>query len=313
VLITLSFFLRDFFQTHSLTPFIIFGIGMPIYLLMSINRGILQGLGNYKKLAISYQVEMWVRLILSVALVSVGLGVNGVALGLTGSLIATLLVTAYRIPTVEKQDFDTQAIKRFLAMILLYEFSQILINNSDTILVKHYFPPHEAGLYAALALIGRIVYFGTWTIVTLLFPTVIKLEKEGKNHLPLFMGGLGVVALMATGIIGACYWFPDWIVLGLFGKAYLSITVYLWYYALATALFACANVFVYYNLSLERRFPVWLTLVGGCSQVALLALFHDNFMQVINLQIYVMLALFGAMVCYQITVTKISIATSLQG
>ena len=296
LVLILSVFWQDFFQTSSYLPFIIFGLGLPVYLLMSVNRGVLQGLLNYKKLAFSYQYEMWVRFFVSIALVYAGYRVNGVALGLTLSLLITWWFSrvSFSKPT-EANSIDYKDITKFLLTILAYECSQILINNSDIILVKHFYQPYEAGLYAALALVGRIVYFGTWTVVTMLFPIVIKLEKEGKSHTKYFFGGLGLVALMATLIVGFCYFFPDFMVSILFGKEYLSIAPLLWQYAIATALFACSNVFVYYHLSLDHHQPVWITIIAGIAQIVFISIYHQNFEQVIFVQILLMSALFITM------------------
>lgn len=304
LLISLSIFWKDFFQMSSPTIFIIFGIGMPFYLLMSVNRGILQGKTNYRRLAITYQAEMWTRLILSIVLIKMGYGVNGVAWGLTLSIIATWLVSNSTIIKEQKMIFDNKKIIHFFFVVLAYECSQILINNSDTVLVKHFFTPTDAGLYAALALIGRIVYFGTWTVVTLLFPIVIKLEKEGKDHTKYFWGGLGFVGGIAGIIIIACYIMPELMVNILFGEKYLSIAPLLWLYALATALFALVNVFVYYNMSLDRRLPVWLTIIGGILQILLIYAFHNTFEQVIQIQVYLMSGLLMTMILYQFLVKR---------
>ena len=304
LLISLSIFWKDFFQMRSSLLFIIFGVGMPFYLLMSVNRGVLQGQNNYRKLAITFQIEMWTRLILSIVLVKMGYGVNGVAWGLTLSIFASWFVSN---PSIEKFitiPFSNQKIISFFFIVLIYECSQILINNSDTILVKHFFSPTDAGLYAALALIGRIVYFGTWTVVTMLFPLVIKLEKEGKDHAKYFLGGLCVVGGIAGVIIIACYVMPELIVNILFGEKYISIAPLLWLYALATALFALVNVFVYYNMSLDRRLPVWLTIAGGVLQILLIYAFHHTFEQVIQIQIYLMSGLLLTMIFYQFFVKK---------
>jgi O-antigen/teichoic acid export membrane protein len=304
LLISLSIFWKDFFQMSSPIIFIIFGIGMPFYLLMSVNRGILQGKTNYRKLAITYQAEMWTRLILSIVLIKMGYGVNGVAWGLTLSIVATWLVSNSTIIKEQKMIFENKKIIQFFIVVLTYECSQILINNSDTVLVKHFFTPTDAGLYAALALIGRIVYFGTWTVVTLLFPIVIKLEKEGKDHTKYFWGGLGFVGGIAGIIIIACYIMPELMVNILFGEKYLSIAPLLWLYALATALFALVNVFVYYNMSLDRRLPVWLTIIGGILQILLIYAFHNTFEQVIQIQVYLMSGLLLTMILYQFLVKK---------
>ena len=55
-----------------------------------------------------------------------------------------------------------------MGLTACYELTQIIINNSDILLVKHYFDMLDAGLYASLALIGRVVYFVAWMFVMLL-------------------------------------------------------------------------------------------------------------------------------------------------
>jgi O-antigen/teichoic acid export membrane protein len=310
LLIGLSIIWKDFFQMRSASIFVIFGVGMPFYLLMSVNRGILQGQTNYRKLAVTFQVEMWTRLILSIILVKMGYGVIGVAWGLTLSIFVCWVVSSPTLEKFAKIPFDNKKVINFFLVVLLYECSQILINNSDTVLVKHFFKPTDAGLYAALALIGRIVYFGTWTVVTMLFPLVIKLEKEGKNHTKYFFGGLCIVGGIATIIIVACYIMPELMVNILFGEKYISIAPLLWLYALATALFALVNVFVYYNMSLDRRLPIWFTIMGGILQILLIYAFHSSFQQVIQIQIYLMSVLLLIMIFYQFFFIKKHISTS---
>ncbi|HTI92120.1 MAG TPA: hypothetical protein VL727_16110 [Puia sp.] len=284
VFIILPVSLQHFFRTSTWRFFPVFGLGMPLYLIMSINRGILQGRQSYGRLALTYHVEMWCRLGLSFAAVRLGLGTTGIAAAITLSLLVTFLISDTHLRTVRGPIEKHREILQFLVIILIYECSQIMINNSDTMLVKHFFPPVQAGLYAALALIGRIVYFGTWTVVTLLFPLVIRLEKEGKPHLPYFFVGLGIVAALASLIITAAYLFPVWTVQLLFGGEYLGISPYLWKYALATSLFTCANVFVYYNISLGRNLPALVMVVAGLLQIGLIWVWHASFDQVIGIQ-----------------------------
>lgn len=297
--VVLSYAGQTFFNTSSPWLFPLFGLGMPLYLMMSVNRGILQGQERYVRLAMTYQAEMWVRLVMSIMAVQIGWGVPGVAGAITLSLLLALAVSAKAFPRLPAGPGPMWPVLKFLVFIMLYECSQILINNSDTLLVKHFFDPTSAGLYAALALIGRIVYFGTWTVVTLLFPTVIKLEKEGKPHTGYFLAGLGLVALIAVVIIAVAYLYPEWLIGLLFGPAYLPIAPLLWRYAVATALFACANVFVYYNISLERRLPVWVMIGGGLLQIILIWFIHDSFLQIIQIQILLMLLVMVVMVVLQ--------------
>jgi len=46
----------------------------------------------------------------------------------------------------------------------VFFIGQVVINNIDILLVKHFFDPQSAGLYAAVALVGRLLYslHGKW-------------------------------------------------------------------------------------------------------------------------------------------------------
>jgi O-antigen/teichoic acid export membrane protein len=298
---------KEYFRLDSIVPYLIFAASMPVYLLMSVNRGFLQGKLSYRALAATYQTEMWVRLVFTILFVYLGFRVNGVALALLLSLIATWGVSRYLSkPKPDLVVIDKDQILTFFKIVLVYEFSQILINNSDIVLVKHFFEPSEAGLYSALALVGRIVYFGTWTVVTLLFPIVIKHEKEGKSTLPLFFGGLGVVMTIAGAITIFCYLYPQLVMSLLFGSEYLSIAPLLWKYAIATSLFAGSNVFVYYHMSLDRHLPIYLSIGFGLLQILCLYFYHATFEQVILIQIELMSALMVLMILYQISYKRLS-------
>ena len=74
----------------------------------------------------------------------------------------------------------------------------------------------------------------------------------------------------------------------LFGAAYTSIAPLLWLYAIATSLFALANVFIVYRLSLGQSLDSIIAVAAGVAQVVLLALFHSSLTQIVFLQIGLM-------------------------
>ena len=53
---------------------------------------------------------------------------------------------------------------------IVFFVGQVIINNFDIVLVKHFFPAAEAGLYAAVALVGRVVNMFAWSVVSTMFP-----------------------------------------------------------------------------------------------------------------------------------------------
>ncbi len=286
---------QQFFHTVSPWPFVILSVGLPFYFVQGVDRGVLQGQTRFGRLAVSYQAEMWVRLVTAVAFVAIGWSVSGAVGGITLSFLATWLVARSAgkgLPIAQALDrLDQKAVMLFAGPVIVAHISQILINNSDILVVKRFFEAEEAGLYAALALIGRIVFFATWSVVTVLFPIVAQKHKKGEPHRHLLYISMGLVAAVSGGILIATVLFPEFIVNILFGAAYLSVAPLLWRYALATSIYALANVVITYRLSIGDGAGSVIAVIGGAAQVVLLWLFHTTLLQVVMVQI----GLMGAM------------------
>lgn len=307
-------FIQSYLQFESVVPLIILFASIPFYIEMSINRGYLQGVQSFKKMAASYVVEMVARLIVTFVLLYavfylMGVGASeSIAIGFACSFIASWWVSRTKFDSLE-EGFNSDTISamiKFITIIMFYEFSQILINNSDVILVKHFFDNEQSGMYSALALIGRVVFFATWTIVTLLFPKVIEREKKGLKHADLFWKSLAIVSSVGVLIIGACYFMDELIIQLLYGSAYMEVAPYLYLYAIATTLFACANVFAYYFMSLSKYIPVLISIVVGILQLVSIYFFHGSLLEVIWVQIYLMLLLFISMSFYYLFVNFVA-------
>lgn len=303
MLLGVSPLLSQFFNFRSPYSLVVLFVGVPFYFLMSISRGHFQGGKRFYKLAWTYLIEMVVRVGVTILLLNLfsseGLETEIVAAGFLVSFFMTHIAsrTAYKNLPVSKESL--QPILKFLGIIALYELSQILINNSDVILVKHYFEAKEAGLYAAMALLGRAVFFATWTVVTIMFPKVIELEKQGLPHQRLFLLSLAVVGGLSLTMVLGSYMYGEVVMQLAFGSAYADVADRLWVYALLTSLFACANVFVYYNLSLEKYYPVVISLVVGGLQVVMLYFFHSSITQVLYVQLGLVSYMLIGMMVYQ--------------
>ena len=298
LILMLSDFMQQLFRTSSSGMFFIFGLGIPVYFAMCINRGFLQGRQQFGSLSLTYQTEMWSRLLITLLLLFI-LPWNPAIIVATGIVISFL----FGIIPFRKKDYQPAKrlqldaatwakAKTFLLLTAGYELTQILINNSDVLLVKHYFGAEEAGLYASIALIGRVVYFVAWMFVMLLLPDVLQKRKQGLDTRPVLIKYITYIGVFSGAIVLGCYLFPELIISLMFGEAYLPAAGLLWRYALATALFALSNIFAYYFLSLDRYTPVMLSGILGISQILLILLFHSSLSLVISVQILAMLALF---------------------
>lgn len=297
-------YLQVLFHTENHWMFVVFAIFMPLYFIMSVNRGRFQGRQEFGKLATTYQTEMWSRLLLtfvflwmlpfhSAILIALGIGVSFVF-----GLIPSDLKEVNILSKTKMDKVDFKQVWIFIGLTAGYELTQIIINNSDILLVKHYFNDTDAGLYSSLALIGRVVYFVAWMFVMLLMPTVIQKRKDGEATAPILFKYVLFISVLSASIIGVCFLMPEFIIQVMFGDAYLSVAGLLWQYALATSLFAIANIFAYYFLSLDHYAPVILSGILGLSQVLLIVFFHDSLAAVVQVQILAMILLLVAQLVF---------------
>jgi O-antigen/teichoic acid export membrane protein len=296
--------LASMFQLKHDYVFYLFAAGIPIYFIMSVSRGLHQGKQQFIELSRSYLFEMLGRL--SVTFVLIGFQLVeptlAVALGILISFVFGLYPNQFTRNSVWSRSTlnksESKAIVHFLLITAFYEGTQIVINNSDILIVKHYFDHLEAGLYASLALIGRVVYFVIWMLIMILLPKVIQAKKDGGNPQKILKSYIKFIIVLTTSLISLCYLFPETIITLLFGDAYISLGYLLYQYALATSLFALANLFVYYFLSLSSYKPVIMAMVFGLSQVVFLILFHKTLEQVVQIQIALMAGLLTVTLSY---------------
>ena len=290
--------LQQIFHTQTSSMFWIFALGLPLYFLMSVNRGLYQGKDVLNKLSLTYQSEMISRLVITIGVVLLIPAIPSsiaIAIGIVISFIFGLfpfqkkIVKSSRV--VAERLVETKSIIIFFGLTAFYELTQIIINNSDIILVKHYFDNEQAGLYASLALIGRVVYFVSWMFVMLLLPKVIQLKKDGENTLPILLKYVGYIIILSTLIVTFTWLFPEFVVRLMFGEQYISISPLLWKYALATSIFAIANIFAYYFLSIGKYIPVIVSAFLGLTQIGLIMLYHNSLEQVVLMQVLTMVLL----------------------
>ncbi len=286
----------EFFNTESATPFAILGVGMPFYLVQAVGRGVLQGRLTFGPLAATFVVEMLVRVITGVALVALGFGVIGATIGLTVSFVATWLHVRHlstRSPG-EKPDANVVSdLLRYALPVGVLLLGQIIINNGDVLIAKRFLEPTTAGVYAAIALVGRAVFFLSWSVATTLFPAAAQREEAGEDSDGLLYAGLGIVAAMGVCFVGGAKLLGG-IVLGeVFGPEYAGVSNPLAWYAFATSLFAMANLVVSHHLSMGRIQEALVLVAGGVLQTALLLIGRSSIDSLIRAQVIAMAILLG--------------------
>jgi O-antigen/teichoic acid export membrane protein len=289
-------FLQTVFHMSSFWPFIILGLGFPVFFLLAVERGILQGRAFFGWLSFSNQAEMWVRLLGAIAAVAAGWSIYGIVGAISVSFLAGWLFARHGrkgLPAIHisLSPGEQTRITHYFGPVIIGLMGQILINNSDILIVKSFFLSQEAGLYTALALIGRIVYFATWSIVVVLFPLMAQKYQRGEAHRPWLWTMCGIIIFISGSIVLLTFFMPKLVIQILFGSAYLPIAPLLWLYALATAFYTLANAITNYYLSLGNGIGNYIVLCTGIAQIIGLLIFHQSLFIVVCVQVILMAGL----------------------
>jgi O-antigen/teichoic acid export membrane protein len=147
-------------------------------------------------------------------------------------------------------------------------FGQVVIANGDLWVVAARVPD-QAGVYAAVALIGRLVFVAAWSVITVIFPSLVSGGHQGP---PLALIGRAVAVTIGLGALltGATAAFSSELMAGMVGEGFQDGAGLLWPYALATTLFAVVNVVAVVDLAAERSVVPATVAMGGVVQTLVL-------------------------------------------
>lgn len=284
----------DVFNTASPWPFVLLAAGMPAYLTQAVRRGTLQGHLRFGPLAVSFLAEMLGRLGVAAGLVAAGYGVSGATAGLSASFIVTWAVVRVLQPSAPGGPLGAAAVhdlRRYMAPTAIFLVGQILINNGDVLVVKMAFPGEAAGVYSAVALMGRAVFFLSWSAVATLFPAVAHREATGSSTDSLLVGGLAVVGTACGVMVAGAALFGGVFFRSILGPEYAAAESMLVSYAIAASLFAVANLVVTHQLSLGRIMQSRLLVVGAVAQTTMVIAVRASMAAVVDAQVLAMSAL----------------------
>ncbi len=265
--------------------------GIAFYIPLGVRRGGFQGTCSFLRLSGSLTLETGAKLLGAIVLIRLGAGALGVVAAISVSVLLAYFLPALPAELKQKGAPLPVSVGESLQAVVFFA-GQVIINNVDILLVKHFFAPETAGLYAAAALVGRVVYFSSWSVVNGMFPVAAGNPQRGARAmltLPLLLvGGITLVFVTVLLLI------PDVVLRLLFGlgfhfnQQFKSLLVL---YAAATGVYALSVVFIAYEMARRVGRNVWLQLVFSGFTVAGIGLFHATPYQVVMVQLTLMLGM----------------------
>lgn len=269
--LTIGFFASaDYLSFLLFTPIFTFGAMTAAY------RGFLQGNFRFFAVAILFFIEALSKLIIAWVLATTGqsefiytsIPLSVVVTALVGLVFTRRMIRS--LPAAPEKTDETFPRPFFFASMAA-SFSAVVFLSVDVLLVNHFFQPHEAGEYALLSLVGKMIFFlGTLpNFFTVTF--VSRREGLGKSSRKVLTLIYGMTLLFVGASFVAFGLFGHVTVPLLFGSKGLVILPWLIPYTAALAIFCLSGVLVSYHLAKKHyafsgaMLSISLALIAGVS------------------------------------------------
>lgn len=272
-------------------------VGAAFYIALGTRRGFIQGAYGFRSFATNLVLEGLVRLGGSVLLVLLGFGVTGVIAAQAMAMAVAYFAIAPKLPAAAPNPIHLSRTVRELAQALVFFSGQVLINNCDIVLVKHFFLSTEAGIYAAIAMVGRVIFSFSSAVTNSMFPVVAGTRKEERRSIAvvstsmLLVLGIGLMAALALRLAPARIW-TAFFGAGFRLPAHHGFPFLLAVYAITTVVYALSVVVITFEMSYKIANTSWLQLLFSGAVVAGICRYHSSLEQVILVQLVLMIALF---------------------
>ncbi len=248
-----------------------------LWMILSVERGALQGFERYRVVGFSIVGEAATRLLFGIALVAAGLDVTGAFLGSALSIGAMALVLApalrRRLPPRNEADHEPRlrdllgdAWAPVLGLTLLFALQEIHV-----IVVKHELSEDAAGSWAVAAVAAKAIIWVAVGLGMYLLPEAARRVRQGVDARPILVRTLILIAACGLPMILIFAVAAEPLLSAVFGEDSTQAADALPYLGIAMAMLACAYLSVQYLLALGRSGFIWVLGVAAAIEVLTLA------------------------------------------
>jgi O-antigen/teichoic acid export membrane protein len=293
VTILLQGVLARFLQFDSRAPFILLVVALVVSVPLTFRSAFLRGQKRFGLASVTNLLSAGGKLLFAVLLVVVGLKTVG-AIG--GLVAAQLIAGGFAAAWAARYGLKRRGVGgwlqlpnfrllkpelRYGLLVLIGSLIITLQYSIDIVVVKHYFDPHTAGLYAGVASVARIVFFLTASVAMVLM-SLVKLDAEPTKNRQLLVKSLVLTAIVGLPVVLLSLLEPEKLASLLMGGAYSQVAGLLPKLSLAIFIVAILNVVMAYYLAL-RQFSLALPLgIGAGITYWLLYSFHASLEAIVN-------------------------------
>lgn len=323
IAITLFFVkpIGTFFSIKDIVPICITLLYFFFVFLLVVNRGILQGGQKFFDSTASITLEMFLKLLIGIALIKIGLGLSGAMLGM---IIATGIVYFLSLfplkKLLETKDgnkfepfvFNKKEIVAFSIPVLISSALLMIALYLDIIVVKHYFDAETAGLYAAISTTAKIILFATSPIVSVMFPMISAKRTMGNKYYKLLFASTFATIAGALIILGIYTLAPSTIIRVLYGTKFVSFYYLLPKVGFFVLLYSLVNLMANYYLAVKSYIFLYFFAFTLGLQLILIGFNHASLDIVVKILIWTTGLLVALLFGYYLITRRVQLATFLK-
>ena len=278
--------IASFFNFTDGRPVVWAALGLGLYWMAYGQRGVLQGAHRFSDFSVSMMIEATVKVLVGVSLVT-PFGPAGALAGFAVGLGAGALYNIIRFRMLfglggAVLPYDRSILTRVVRGVGIGQLTLTALTFYDVPLVKHAFDAHSAGLYAAAALVGRIVIAANAFIPTLVLPKAAARAAEGRSSLSLLLAGLALAATCGAVALAASLAAPRLVVGAVAGRVFADAGSIVAMYVFAFGMLSLATVVASYNFALHRYAFVGPMCVFAVAEMVTLAAWHPSLSAVVG-------------------------------
>ncbi len=272
---------------------ILLAIGTAFYIPLGARRGAIQGTYAFRTFGTNLIIEAFVRLIGAWLLIRLGMGAAGAVFAAALGVITAYFFAFTGLKRESENKLQITAHFREGVQANIFFIGMVIINNFDIVLAKHFFPSEEAGLYAAVALVGRVITICAWSVVNAMFPMSAGEKAKGRKDNSILLTSLLMVLGILSLLFLAIWMTPSAFWDTAFGKGfqltgYGSLPGLMILYAVSTGIYALSVVVISYEMSRKIANTALVQLAFGGALILGIYMFHDSLRQMIWVQVVLM-------------------------
>lgn len=252
-------------------------VSAAVWLLLCVQRGLLQAARAYKPVAVSLAIEGGVRIAAALVLVAASLDVTGAYLGLLVAWVSIAVVldrilrARLGAPARNADEHPLIALIRNAAIPTAGLVFVAALQNVDVIMARHTLGEDPAGVYAATTVAAKAIVWVSVGIGLWVLPEATRRAIADRDPRPVLLKALGVILALSIPALAIFGLVPGLLLRVAFGADYESGEEVLFILGVAFSLLACTYVTVQFLLGLHRRaFVLGLLVTAAAEPLVLL-------------------------------------------